>query len=156
MLGSDMLERGPWFLDFSTMTVLLGASGYIGQAFARALRQRQQSFTPLSRGELDYTRYDLLLKFLREARPSFLINAAGYTGKPNVDACEEAKADTLAGNTLLPQTIAQACAAAGIPWGHVSSGCIFSGGKILDSGNPRVEKDLSRPEFKTLAENSPT
>ena len=151
-----MLERGPWFLDFSTMTVLLGASGYIGQAFARALRQRQQSFTPLSRGELDYTRYDLLLKFLREARPSFLINAAGYTGKPNVDACEEAKADTLAGNTLFPQTVAHACLVTGTPWGHVSSGCIYAGAKVLSGGVRRIEKDLSRPEMKALAENNPS
>src|SRR5213593_2014508 len=111
------------------MIVLLGGSGYIGQAFAQALRERQQPFIALARKELDYTRYDLLLKFLRETKPSFLINAAGYTGKPNVDACESARADTLQGNTLLPQTIAQACAAAGRPWGHVSSGCIFSGGK---------------------------
>src|SRR5437016_8091461 len=155
MLGSDMLERGPWFLDFSTMTVLLGASGYIGQAFARALRQRQQSFTPLSRGELDYTRYDLLLKFLREARPSFLINAAGYTGKPNVDACEEAKADTLAGNTLFPQSIAQACLVTQTPWGHVSSGCIYTGAKIRNGGAYTIEKDLSQPELKSIAEKDP-
>ena len=68
--------------------------------------------------------------YLRANQPEFVINAAGYTGKPNVDACEIAQADTLAGNTLLPQTIAHACAAAGIPWGHVSSGCIFSGAKV--------------------------
>ena len=68
------------------MTVLFGASGYIGQAFVRALRQRDEPFTSVARSQMDYTRYDLLLKFLRETRPTFLINAAGYTGKPNVDA----------------------------------------------------------------------
>src|SRR5437667_533522 len=127
------------------MIVLLGGSGYIGQAFAQALRERQQPFIALARKELDYTRYDLLLKFLRENKPSFLINAAGYTGKPNVDACEGARADTLAGNTLFPQTIAHACLSAGIPWGHVSSGCIFSGAKIIENGKVRAEKDLSQP-----------
>ena len=103
------------------MILLLGSTGYIGQAFAQALRERQQPFTALSRNQLDYTRYDLLLQFLREKKPAFLVNAAGYTGKPNVDACETARADTLAGNTLFPQTIAHACLSAGIPWGHVSS-----------------------------------
>src|SRR2546427_8278247 len=127
------------------MIVLLGGSGYIGQAFAQALRERQQPFIALARKELDYTRYDLLLKFLRETKPAFLINAAGYTGKPNVDACEQARAETLAGNTLFPQTIAHACLTAGIPWGHVSSGCIFSGAKILQNGKIRIEKDLSQP-----------
>src|SRR5213594_2701848 len=138
------------------MTVLLGATGYIGQAFARALRERQQPFTALSRKELDYTRYDLLLQFLRETKPGFLISAAGYTGKPNVDACEDAKADTLAGNTLFPQTVAHACLVTNIPWGHVSSGCIFSGAKVLHDGLPRVEMDLTKPELKKLAETNPS
>ena len=137
------------------MIVLLGGSGYIGQAFAQALRERQQPFIALARKELDYTRYDLLLKFLRETKPSFLINAAGYTGKPNVDACEEARADTLAGNTLFPQTVAHACLVSGMPWGHVSSGCIYSGAKVATDGTTRIEKDLSKPELKSLATTNP-
>jgi len=92
---------------------------------------------------------------LSETKPEFLINVAGYTGKPNVDACENAKADTLAGNTLLPHTIAEACAATDTPWGHVSSGCIYSGAKIIGDGTSRPEKDLSKPELKLLAGKSP-
>jgi len=138
------------------MVFLLGSTGYIGSAFAEQLRQRGVPFKALSRKDADYSRFDTLLRLLRETKPDFLVNAAGYTGKPNVDACETAQADTLAGNTLLPQTIAQACAAADVPWGHVSSGCIFSGAKIMNSGNLRVEKDLSRPEFKELAEKDPS
>ena len=137
------------------MIVLLGGSGYIGQSFAQDLRERQQPFIAPARKELDYTRYDLLLKFLRETKPSFLINAAGYTGKPNVDACEEAKADTLAGNTLFPQTVAHACLVSGMPWGHVSSGCIYSGAKVATDGTTRIEKDLSKPELKSLATTNP-
>lgn len=137
------------------MIVLLGATGYIGQAFAQALKERGQPFTTLSRKQLDYTRYDVLLQFLRETKPSFLINAAGYTGKPNVDACEDAKADTLAGNTLLPQAIANACLSTNIPWGHVSSGCIFSGAKVVEGETARVEKDLTKPGLKHFIENNP-
>jgi len=137
------------------MIVLLGASGYIGQAFAQVLRERAQSFTALSRKQVDYTRFDALLEFLSRTKPKFLINAAGYTGKPNVDACENAKADTLAGNTLLPQTIAHACLVTGTPWGHVSSGCIFSGAKVSQGATARVEKDLSTPELRELAEKNP-
>ena len=139
----------------SAPVLLLGATGYIGQAFARELQRRGHSLTRLSRRDLDYTRFDALLRFLRDARPGFLINAAGYTGKPNVDACETARAETLNGNTLLPQTIAQACDAAGVPWGHVSSGCIFSGAKIMEAGTLRAEKDLMRPALMSLVEHSP-
>jgi dTDP-4-dehydrorhamnose reductase len=137
------------------MILLLGASGYIGEAFAKELQRRKVNFIPLARKQIDYTRFDLLLEFLKAKKPSFVINAAGYTGKPNVDACENAKADTLAGNTLLLQTIAHACATAGIPWGHVSSGCIFSGAKIVENGKTRVGKNLIGPELRLLVEKSP-
>ncbi|MEI7532992.1 MAG: sugar nucleotide-binding protein [Verrucomicrobiae bacterium] len=137
------------------MILLLGASGYIGEAFATELQQRKNEFIPLSRKQVDYSRFDLLLEFLRAKKPSFVINAAGYTGKPNVDACELDKAGTLVGNTLLPQTIAHACAAANIPWGHVSSGCIYSGAKVFENGKLRTEKDFTKPELRALMEQNP-
>jgi dTDP-4-dehydrorhamnose reductase len=136
----------------SCMILLLGASGYIGEAFVAELQRRKKEFIPLSRKQLDYTRFDVLRDFLQAKKPSFVINCAGYTGKPNVDACELDKAGTLAGNTLLPQTIADACQVSKIPWGHVSSGCIFSGAKISEHGKVRVEKDMNRPELHALAE----
>jgi dTDP-4-dehydrorhamnose reductase len=137
------------------MILLLGATGYIGEAFAKALRERGQPFASLSRKDVDYTRFEVLLEHLRRTKPAFLINASGYTGKPNVDACEDHKADALAGNTLLPQTIAHACAATGTPWGHVSSGCIYAGAKVAEAGGWQIEKDLSKPSFKSLAEKNP-
>jgi dTDP-4-dehydrorhamnose reductase len=137
------------------MILLLGASGYIGEAFVKELQRRKKEFLPVSRKQTDYTRFGPLLDLLKSKKPEFVINAAGYTGKPNVDACENAKADTLAGNTLLPQTIAQACAAAKIPWGHVSSGCIFSGAKVNENGQTKAEKDLTRPDLHALVETAP-
>jgi len=137
------------------MILLLGATGYIGQAFVKALRQRGETFITLSRSQVDYTRFEPLCRFLQERKPSFIVNAAGYTGKPNVDACETAKADTLQGNTLFPQTLAHACAVLGIPWGHVSSGCIFVG-CLVDRGNGWVtEKDMTRPDIRAFAMKAP-
>jgi dTDP-4-dehydrorhamnose reductase len=134
------------------MILLLGASGYIGEAFAREMQSRRKEFISLARTQVDYTKFAALLDLLRAKKPEFVINCAGYTGKPNVDACELDKAGTLLGNALLPQTIAHACLAAGIPWGHVSSGCIFSGAKIFENGAVRAEKDMTRPELHALAE----
>jgi dTDP-4-dehydrorhamnose reductase len=137
------------------MIFLLGASGYVGQAFAVELKRRGWEFAPVSRAKLDYTRFDVLLAALRDTKPAFVINCAGYTGKPNVDACEDHKAGTLAGNTLLPQTIAHACAAAGVPWGHVSSGCIYTGAKVLKGGKTLIEPDMTTPEFRALLKKDP-
>lgn len=137
------------------MIILLGATGYIGQAFEQALAQRGLPFLPFSRSELDYTRFDVLLRLLRERRPEFLINAAGYTGKPNVDACESARADVLHGNVLFPHTVAHACLVADVPWGHVSSGCIYSGAKIIaQTGVVHIEKDLNKPAIRDLIESA--
>lgn len=137
------------------MILLLGASGYIGEAFVRELQRRKWPFRPLSRKEVDYSRFEVLVRFLKETKPEFVVNVAGFTGKPNVDACEIAQADTLAGNTLVPQTIAHACAVDNIPWGHVSSGCVFSGAKVTVNGQTRAEKDLTRPDLRSLVEQSP-
>jgi len=137
------------------MILLLGGTGYVGQAFARELHARQLEYRTLSRHELDYTRFGVLLDLLRAVRPQFVINAAGYTGKPNVDACELDPGGTLAGNLLLPQTIAQACDVAGIPWGHVSSGCLYAGAKLPGPEGWRAVKDLTQPDARALVESQP-
>ncbi len=137
------------------MILLLGASGYFGQAFQQELVRRELSFRPVSRTRVDYTRFDQLLALLRESKASFVINAAGFTGRPNVDACENARAETLAGNTLLPLTIGQACLTANIPWGHLSSGCIYDGAYVTEGNITRLEKNLSLPHLRSLAETSP-
>jgi dTDP-4-dehydrorhamnose reductase len=136
-------------------TLVLGASGYVGQAFCRELQLRGEPLEALSRSQLDYTQYDLLARHLETRRPAFVINAAGYTGKPNVDACENARADTLQGNTLLPLTISHACAATGTPWGHVSSGCIYNGAMVDQGSGRRIESDLMTPAVRDLAATNP-
>jgi 3,5-epimerase/4-reductase len=116
------------------MIYLLGGSGYVGQAYQALLTRKGISFRNLRRAELDYTQPALLRAALLRDRPEFLINAAGYTGKPNVDACELHKTECLFGNAVLPGLVAQACADAGVPWGHVSSGCIFTGSRPDGTG----------------------
>jgi len=116
------------------MIYLLGGSGYVGQAYQALLTRKGIAFRNLRRAELDYSNPTVLAEALRRERPEFLINAAGYTGKPNVDACELHKGECLMGNAVLPGLIAQACTEAGVPWGHVSSGCIFTGARPDGSG----------------------
>jgi dTDP-4-dehydrorhamnose reductase len=113
---------------------LLGGSGYVGQAYQDLLRAKRVPFRSIARADLDYADPAKLAAALRADRVAFLINAAGYTGKPNVDACELDKTNCLFGNAVLPGRIAEACAAAGVPWGHVSSGCIYTGARPDGTG----------------------
>lgn len=110
------------------MVLLIGSNGYVGSAFARRLASRGLPFTCANRAELgacpDRQR---LLDLLRTTRPEFIVCAAGYTGKPNVDACERHRTDCIAGNVVLPGLLAEVCAELDLPWGLVSSGCIYNG-----------------------------
>jgi len=121
------------------MIVILGASGYIGSAFVAELSRRGIPFAAVSRSQVDYTNFDVLMQYLKTVQPEFVINAAGYAGKPNVDACERNKAETLAGNVFLPFKIRLACDTLGIPWAQISSGCIYNG--------PGPFKETDEPNF---------
>jgi dTDP-4-dehydrorhamnose reductase len=136
--------------------LVLGGTGFIGRAFVEALAARGWAARVVRRTEVDYTRFTPLCQLLRAQRWDFVVNCAGYTGKPNVDACEDHRAETLLGNSLLPQTLAHACASTGLPWGHVSSGCIYSGAKVTQpDGSVRIEPDLTRPDLRLLVEREP-
>ena len=137
------------------LTLLLGATGYIGQAFSRELRRRGSCFIPLTRSAVDYTCFEHLFDYVRKMKPEFVINAAGFMGKPNVDACEMSREETLWGNTLLPQTVARVCLMTNTPWAHISTGSIYSGAKIVDSSGTRVMRDLNTPEMRCLFELNP-
>lgn len=128
------------------MIYLLGGSGYVGQAYQKLLSSKGLPFKNVVRAELDYTNTITLTRALEVDKPDFLINAAGYTGKPNVDACENDKANCLFGNAILPARIAKACEATETPWGHVSSGCIYTGAR--DDGSEFTEEDAPNFTFR--------
>ena len=116
------------------MIVVLGSTGYIGSKFINFFQSLGQEAIGVSRCEIDYTNVLSLKNWLKSKNPRFVINSAGYTGKPNVDACELAKAECLSGNAVLPGIIREVCENLKIAWGHVSSGCIYSGRRTDGTG----------------------
>ena len=124
------------------MILLLGSSGYIGSRFAEWLVNQQRPFQGVRRSEVDYTKPGSLQSLIRKTKASFLINCAGFTGKPNVDQAEFLREECLFGNAVLPGIIAKECREAGIEWAHLSSGCIYTGSK---EGKGFTETD--RPNF---------
>ena len=129
------------------MVILLGGSGYVGLAYQKLFTRLGVPFRNLVRKQVDYTDAHQLADLLAESGAEFLLNAAGYTGKPNVDACENDKAECLFGNAVLPGRVRAACERAGVPWGHVSSGCIFSGER--PGGGGFREDDAPNFSFRT-------
>ena len=128
------------------MFLILGGNGYVGTAFQKHLQQSNLPFAVISRAVVDYSDEPSLLRLIRERRPTFLINAAGYTGRPNVDACEVHRTECLQGNAVLPGIVRSACEKSNLPWGHVSSGCIFTGARPDGSGF--TEDDAANFSFR--------
>jgi dTDP-4-dehydrorhamnose reductase len=85
-----------------------------------------------------------LSKALAEHKPSVVINAAGKTGKPNVDWCETHQAETYRSNVIGALRVADAAAQAGAYLVHVGSGCIFYGPCPYRDGGWR-EEDPANP-----------
>lgn len=110
------------------MIILFGSTGYIGSEFKKQLENLKVPFFCWPNSSK--TTFNDLEKWYDESGYPLIgaaINAAGYTGKPNVDACEIHKEDTLRGNIVWPQILADWCTLNDIPLGHVSSGCIYQG-----------------------------
>ena len=121
------------------MIILFGSSGYIGSEFKKQLINRGVTYYCWENSS--QTSLKDLRKFSKEIPGKHtVINAAGYTGKPNVDACEIDKANCIVGNVLFPSILSEWCIENDFILAHVSSGCIYSGEK-----NPNEGFDESDP-----------
>jgi dTDP-4-dehydrorhamnose reductase len=125
------------------MIVLLGAGGYVGSAVAARLRQLDAAFLAPAHSDLDLTSKDAVSAWFSDKKPEFVINAVGFTGRPNIDGTEIEKWRCLQANTVVPGVLGEVLGRRGIRWGHVSSGCIYSGTRADGSGF--TEED--EPEF---------
>lgn len=125
-----------------TKIVLLGANGYIGESFQKLLENKKVNFTSVTRKECDLLDKDKLHAIIEELRPSAIINCAGYTGHPNVDACENNKQECKDKNYEVPRNISKIANDLNIKWVHVSSGCIYYG-----DNNSKGFSEQDKPNF---------
>ena len=83
------------------MILILGASGYVGKKFQWALKNKGLNHMAVSRDCVDYYQRGVIDNLIEAYRPGMIINAAGFTGKPNVEACEHQRDETTLGNVVL-------------------------------------------------------
>ena len=126
--------------------LLLGASGYIGGTFKAAMEKRNFQTLAPSRAQINYCNFKVLRQYIRELGGiAFLINAAGFTGKPNVEQCEVRREETLQGNLLLPQMLSHLASVENFRWLQIGTGCIYNG---ANGGNGFSEDDEPNFSFK--------
>ena len=75
----------------------------------------------------------------------WVINCAGVTGKPNVDACEKEKKKTFEANAVFPVLLYEQCKRMNIKFAHFSSGCIYKGTIDLVNAEPNQMKRALPP-----------
>ena len=136
------------------MVLLLGSSGYVGKAVKQALANDGIDFIcksiryPLDKQEFQRT--------LTKEQIYAVINCAGYTGVPNVDACElsDNKQKCIEANAFLPAQIMDVCNEMQVKMVHVSSGCIYNDYACENAYAPVVQfKEYDVPNFSFLSGN---
>lgn len=102
------------------MRTLIFGAGFLGRRLARMLPGASLSHADVA----DPTS---VARELDEHRPDAVVNAAGKTGRPNVDWCETHQAETYRANVVGPLVLAEACAPRSAHLVHLGSGCVFYG-----------------------------
>jgi dTDP-4-dehydrorhamnose reductase len=132
----DMLPRGS--TRNARPVLITGATGTLGQAFARICAHRGLKHVLTSRAELDITDEGSIAAALERHRPWAIINTAGFVRTWEAD---EKFDECLAINATGPELLARACQAAGLPFITFSSDLVFDG----KAGRPYVEPDRTAP-----------
>lgn len=102
--------------------LVFGKSGWIGGMLQDIMKSKGITFK-LAQSRLQNR--ESVAKELDEIKPTHVLNAAGVTGRPNVDWCEDHKIETVRTNVLGTLTLADLCSERGIHCTIFATGCIF-------------------------------
>jgi dTDP-4-dehydrorhamnose reductase len=118
--------------------LITGATGTLGNAFARICEHRGLPFCLTGRGELDVGDGESVRRAIQVRRPWAVVNAAGFV---RVADAERESGACMAANRDGAERLARACAEAEIPFVTFSSDLVFDG----SLGRPYVESDPVSP-----------
>jgi dTDP-4-dehydrorhamnose reductase len=119
--------------------LITGASGTLGNAFARLCQVRGLSYHLLSRSEMDIADAGSVARAFERFEPWAVVNAAGYV---RVDDAEREPELCMRENAEGAARLAEACARAHIPLLAFSSDLVFDG---AGRSTPYVESDAPAP-----------
>lgn len=99
------------------MNILIVGRGWVGNKMYDELTRRNHTVRLCGHIEV----------FTINDQFDWVVNCAGITGTPNVDACELDKNTTLSGNAVFPLILYMHANRIGAKFAHFSSGCIYEG-----------------------------
>ena len=118
-------------------TLLIGKIGQVGWELRRTLAPMGR-LTCVDFPEIDLTDADSIRRWVRDARPDIVINAAAYTA---VDKAESEPGKAMQINGVAPGILAEEAKASGALLVHYSTDYVFDGTKTT----PYLETDLPKP-----------
>lgn len=124
--------------------LIYGRSGWIGGLLGKICKDQRITFE-YGNGRLE-DRISLI-NDVRRVRPTHVFNAAGVTGRPNVDWCETHKAETIRTNVVGTLTLADVCKSHQILMINFATGCIFEYDKDHPLGSGIGFKEEDKPNF---------
>mmetsp|Transcript_111696 Transcript_111696/g.218943 ORF Transcript_111696/g.218943 Transcript_111696/m.218943 type:complete len:305 (-) Transcript_111696:81-995(-) len=102
--------------------LLFGKNGWIGGKLIELLTAQGKTFHLAE--SRTYNRESVVAE-IEKFKPTHVLNAAGVTGRPNVDWCEDHKPETVRTNVIGCLNVADICAEKGINHLLYATGCIF-------------------------------
>ncbi|HLB41191.1 MAG TPA: NAD-dependent epimerase/dehydratase family protein [Candidatus Babeliales bacterium] len=99
-----------------------GQTGWIGQKIIRIL-QEQQYMVVAAQSRLEDR--SAIEQEISHVKPDFIINAAGLTGRPNVDWCEDHQPDTIRANIIGALNLADIAYRHNLHLTNIGTGCIY-------------------------------
>ncbi|CAL9084578.1 unnamed protein product [Musa textilis] len=124
--------------------LIYGRTGWIGGLLGK-LCGKQGIPYEYGRGRLE-ERSHLILD-IQNVKPSHVFNAAGVTGRPNVDWCESHKQETIRTNVVGTLTLADVCRENGLLLMNYATGCIFEYDAQHPEGSGIGYKEEDKPNF---------
>ncbi|GAB2278062.1 RHAMNOSE BIOSYNTHESIS 2 [Dionaea muscipula] len=124
--------------------LIYGRTGWIGGLLGK-LCEKQGIPYEYGRGRLE-SRASLLAD-IQNIRPTHVFNAAGVTGRPNVDWCESHKTETIRTNVAGTLTLADVCKEHGLLMINYATGCIFEYDAAHPEGSGVGFKEEDKPNF---------
>lgn len=121
-----------------------GKTGWIGGKMAGLLESKNVEVV-LAESRIE-NRADVAAE-LDSVKPSHVFNAAGITGRPNIDWCEDHKPDTIRTNVIGTLTLADLCHERDIHCTVYATGCIFKYDDAHPLGSGIGFKEEDAPNF---------
>jgi len=117
-----------------------GTTGWIGQMVIEMLKNEGET---VHAAQARIEDREAVAKELDTIKPKYVLNAAGVTGRPNVDWCEDNKQQTIRTNVIGTLNLADLCFLRNIHVTVYATGCIYEYDKDheMNSGKGFTEED---------------